>query len=31
MMEDLDDLDDPTKSDSDMDEWFIEDESNDQD
>jgi hypothetical protein len=31
MMDDLDDMDDLTKASSDMDEWFPEDESNDQD
>jgi hypothetical protein len=31
MMDDLDDLDDPTEAYSDMDEWFPEDGSNDQD
>jgi hypothetical protein len=31
MMDDFDDLDDPTKASSDMDEWFPEDGSNDQD
>jgi hypothetical protein len=30
-MYELDDLDDLTKSSSDMDEWFLEDGSNDQD
>jgi hypothetical protein len=31
MMDDLDDLDDPTKASSDLDEWFPEDGSNDRD
>jgi hypothetical protein len=31
MMDDLDDLDDPTEASSDMDEWFLEDGSNDRD
>jgi hypothetical protein len=31
MMIDLDDLDDPTNADFDMNEWFPEDGSNDQD
>jgi hypothetical protein len=31
MMDDLDDLDDPTKARSDIDEWFPEDGSNDRD
>jgi hypothetical protein len=31
MMDDLDDLDDPTEASSNMDEWFPEDGSNDQD
>jgi hypothetical protein len=31
MMDDLDDLDDLTEASSDMDEWFPEDGSNDQD
>jgi hypothetical protein len=31
MMNDLDDLDDPTNADFDMNEWFPEDGSNDQD
>jgi hypothetical protein len=31
MMDDFDDLDDLTKASSDMDEWFPEDGSNDQD
>jgi hypothetical protein len=31
MMDDLDNLDDPTEASSDMDEWFPEDGSNDRD
>jgi hypothetical protein len=31
MMDDLDDLDDPTEADYDMNEWFPEDGSNDRD
>jgi hypothetical protein len=31
MMDDLDDLDDSTKANSDMDEWFLKDGSNDRD
>jgi hypothetical protein len=31
MMDDLDDLDDPTEASSNMDEWFPEDGSNDRD
>jgi hypothetical protein len=31
MMDDLDDLDDPTKAEYDMNEWFPEDGSNDRD
>jgi hypothetical protein len=31
MMDDLDDLDDPTKAIFDMDEWFFKDGSNDRD
>jgi hypothetical protein len=31
MMDDLDDLDDPTKANYDMDEWYLEDGSHDRD
>jgi hypothetical protein len=31
MMDDLDDLDDPTETDNDVKEWFPEDESTDRD
>jgi hypothetical protein len=31
MMDDLDDLEDPTEANSDMDEWFLKDGSIDQD